>query len=137
MTTNAYPAAVMEVTSLEFPFVEGMPKRERSRLQKFWDLLGEIKQMREQHGQLIPPELAAKLIGVSQQRVDQLMGAGKLMRLEIDGRPFVGENSLVEFARSERKAGRPPKLPETKVGAAKFAFKCAKEIVEERKRPKK
>lgn len=97
----------------EFPFVEQLPKREKSKVAKLWDVLAEASALTEEKGMLLPSRFAAKLLGISQARVDQLMDAGKLERVELDGHPFVTENSVVAFAKTERKAGRPVKAPKT------------------------
>lgn len=91
----------------EFPFVEGLPKREKSRLQKLWDHFQEVKEISAEKGILVPVRLASSLGGVSVQRIDQLCVVGKLERVYVDEHPFVTEQSLLAWARSERKSGRP------------------------------
>lgn len=109
----------------EFPFVESLPKREKSRVATLWDRFQEVKALTEVHGMLVPCQLAANLLGVSHQRVCQLMEAGKLERVDFGGHPFVTENSLHEHARSERKNGRPPKV-QTVRDVLKLASKSVK-----------
>lgn len=102
---------MIDAATPDFPFVAELPKRERSRLATVWERLAELRQVSAQHGQLVPPRLAAKLLGVSSQRIDQLVQAGKLMRVDVDGHPLLTENSIIALAKTERKAGRPFKLP--------------------------
>ena len=45
----------------------------------------------------VPPGIAASHLGISRQRVDQLLGAGKLKALFLDGERFVSVASI--FAR--------------------------------------
>jgi hypothetical protein len=118
----------MQAIANDFPFVAALPKREKGNVAKMWDLLKEMRQTSATEGQLLPTRFAAKLIGVSQQRVDQLMDSGKLMRIDVDGHPFVTENSLVAFAKSERAAGRPPNHPKTN----RDLFKIGMDMVNEK-----
>lgn len=101
-----------EATFAEFPFVETLPKREKSKLRKLWDELEALRQVSAEKGQLIPPRFAAELAGVSHQRIHQLMG-DVLERVEVNGRPFVTEESLLAWVKSERKAGRPVNVAAT------------------------
>jgi hypothetical protein len=103
-----------EAAAIDFPFVAGLPKRERSRFQKLQDEFAKVKAIVAEKGMIVPSRLASKLLGVSQPRIDQLMDAGILERVELDGHPYVTEASIVAFANTERKAGRPPKLPTIK-----------------------
>lgn len=99
--------------AIEFPFVEKLPKREKSRIQKAWDLVSALNKAQQEKGNLIPYGLAAKVLGVSATRITELRRLGTLDSVEIDGHVFVSEHSLIAFAKSERKAGRPPKLPQS------------------------
>lgn len=100
----------------EFPFVSELPKREKSRLQLFWDRFREVQALVERKGTIVPPVVAAELLGISRQRVHELMQGGRLERIEWRGQVFVTEHDLVEFAVAERKAGRP--MGPTTVGQA-------------------
>jgi hypothetical protein len=97
----------------EFPFAAALPKREKGKLAKLLDLVAGMNALVETEGALLPVMLTAKVLGVSRQRVDELCETGKLRRFDVDGHPFVTENSCVEFCKTERKAGRPVKLPTT------------------------
>lgn len=100
-----YAEAVDDVA--EFPFVATLPKREKSRVQRAFDILEEMRAAVEAHGVLVPCVLAAKIGGVSRQRVHELSEEGKLKRVEFDGHVYVTEASVVEWLKSERKSGRP------------------------------
>lgn len=119
---------MFETAAIEFPFVERLPKREKSRLQKAWDLFQEAKAAQDKHGFLVPERLAAKVAGVSQQRISQLRQAGVLLTVDIDEHPFITEDSLVEWMKSERKRGRPPK-----VQTASECWQAAREFASENK----
>lgn len=117
----------METTLNEFPFVESLPKREKSKLRKLWDELETLRQTSAEKGPLLPVSFVASLSGVSKQRVHQLMESGQLERVEVNGHPFVTENSLVGWVKSERKSGRPPKVPESVGEVVKWAMAHGKE----------
>lgn len=95
------------VATSEFPFVQELPKRERSKLANLWDVLKEARAATEHHGSLVPPSFAADLLGISRQRLHVLMEEGKLETVTFHGKRFVGENSLVAWAKAERQNGRP------------------------------
>lgn len=103
----------------EFPFVAELPKREKSRLQLFWDRFKEVQALVDRKGTIVPPVVAAELLGISRQRVHELMQGGRLERVEWRGQVFVTEHDLVEFASAERKSGRP--FGPTTVGQAAIA----------------
>jgi len=98
---------------LEMPFVSSLPKREKSKVEKVWDVLRELAQFESIHGRLLPQTFAAKLLNVSRQRVCELADLGRLETFEVSGVRMVTENSIVAYAQSERKAGRPHGLPTT------------------------
>jgi hypothetical protein len=113
---------------LEFPFVAELPKREKSKLGSLWDQFGLLKGLIDEKGAMVPPVLAGKLLDVSYQRVWQLVAAGKLERVEFGGHGFITENSIVELARSERKTGRPLKLPVGLRDTIRFSIETAGEM---------
>lgn len=98
---------------MEFPFVAGLPKAERTEHQKLRDHLADIKAVIQNRGMIMPVRFAAALLGVSRQRVQELIEAKTLEAVEFDGRRYVTESSLVAFGQSERKAGRPCNTPKT------------------------
>jgi hypothetical protein len=95
----------------DFPFVEELPKREKSRFTKLWDHFEEMRACVRLNGLLIPVKLAADIAGVSRQRISELFELGILVRVEFHGHPFVTETSFLTWAKTERKAGRPLNLP--------------------------
>jgi hypothetical protein len=97
----------------EFPFVAGLPKRERSRLENMWDQMADLRAIVASKGMLIPSRLAAKILGISRQRVEELLKEGRLELVQVEGHNFIPESSVVAYARSERKAGRPVKSPDS------------------------
>lgn len=125
--------------AFEFPFVEQLPKlselpkREQSKLQRVWDRFKALSAITEEKGMLVPVRLAAKILDVSRQRCDELITAGKLECIDVDGHRFVTESSVLAYATSERQAGRPPKVlteAESK-GVTRAAMKVVKDWVKD------
>lgn len=92
----------------EFPFVEELPKREKGKIAKILDVFEELERVTKERGPMIPQTLAGDFLGVSRQRVGQLMDQGRLVFHEINGERFLFLSSLMEFAKQERRGpGRP------------------------------
>lgn len=98
----------------EFPFVNELPKRDRSRFSVAWDKLrlfhAQVSALTAEHGALVPMRLVPPVLNISNQRVCQLCDAGKLHRFEVGDVVFISEASIVALAKTERKAGRPFKV---------------------------
>lgn len=137
---------MFEAAITEFPFVAEMPKRDRSKFVKVWDHFQELGEIAKREGMLVPQTYAAKILGVSKQRVWQFVEEGRLRSVEVNGVRFVGEKSLIEFCKMERKSGRPVQAGrDLEAGesadavAWKYALEAGKEIVQaaKEKREKK
>ena len=122
-----------QVLASEFPFVEALPKREKSRLRKAWDVFNDLRVLTEQHGTLVPASLVAKILDLSPQRVHDIIQDGRLHRIEVHGHNYISEASVIEFAKTERKAGRPQKMENA---TAKDCLKVAVEWAKETKQKK-
>jgi hypothetical protein len=101
---------VDQVITSEFPFVEAMPKREKSKLVRLWDMVFQMLDENSDQGMLLPVMTTAKLLNLSRTRIDELCAAGRLHRVVIDNHIFVGVKSIKAFADLERKTGRPLKV---------------------------
>ena len=112
--------------TIDFPFVAELPKREKSKVGKLWDQLQEMNAIVQEKGMLLQPSLCAELCGVSRQRIYELIEAGRFEMVQFGKHRLITESSVIAYARAERKAGRPLKLPETKAEAVKLACKVAK-----------
>ena len=119
-------AVMFNAAITEFPFVEALPKREKSKLSRVWDILKEMKAATDAQGQLVPVNLTCKLLDVGRTRVDQFCAEGRLIRVEVAGHVFITENSIVELAKSERKHGRPLNIPTTAKETWKRSLASAK-----------
>jgi hypothetical protein len=89
----------------ELPWGAAMPARKQSKWLRFIDRYRAYKRLRERHGDLVPQVFAAKFAGVSKQRIGSLCDAGNLVRVYFEGHAFITEDSLVAWARSDRKTG--------------------------------
>lgn len=70
----------------------------------------------EEHGVLVPRSMIASALEISTQRVHQLVQAGRLAELVIEGRHYVPAASLELFLTEERKTGVHLKVPGWRVG---------------------
>lgn len=55
----------------------------------------------------LSPTQAAERLGVSRQRIGQLIDSGRLKAVEVAGRPVISERELARFGAIARKGGRP------------------------------
>jgi len=104
---------VSDAITADFPFVQELPKREKSKLASVWEQFQAFQKAVAEHGALLPQGFAAELLGVSPQRVNQLIELGRLQVVSVHTSRLVTESSLIELAKTERKAGRPFKVPQT------------------------
>lgn len=118
-----------EAEALEFPWVEELPKREKSRLAKAWDCLKAFSDATKEAGALVPVSFAASILGVSDQRIRDLVNGNILEGIRLQGHLFISERSIVAWARTERKAGRPPKALEGNLQIWKASHAAAKQIL--------
>jgi len=98
-------------TLSDFPFVADLPKREKSARAKVLEAMDEVARVTAERGPLIPQALAAEFLGLTTQRVGALISTGRVEAVELVGRRFVVLNSFREFAKIERRTGRPRKSP--------------------------
>jgi hypothetical protein len=115
-----------QVITDEFPFVNTIPLRQKSRLRRAWDLFQELSAAHDKYGPMCPASLASKILDVSPQRVSQLMDTGQLAFVNIAGHNYVTKDSLVAYCNSERKAGRPVKVDSL---SKKDIWKISKDVV--------
>lgn len=102
-------SCVEQVLASEFPFVTELPKREAKKALTWWERVEHLSAVQEKVGPIVPQSLVAKALRLSTQRVCQLVQAGMLEVVDVDGRKFVTKRSLVTYAEHEKLAGRPPK----------------------------
>jgi len=91
----------------DFPFVAELPKREKSKIASLWDKIDEAREIIEKEGVLLPPSFVGKILNISRQRVYQLIDSGRFKVVDLGGHSMITENSILEWAKSERQVGRP------------------------------
>ena len=92
----------------EFPFVEALPKREKSKLVKLWDRVSDFRRVSAEEGGLVTVMVAGRLLDVTRSRVDQLCDEGHLRVVRFEDHVFISASSIEDYAKQEkRKAGRP------------------------------
>lgn len=97
--------------TLELPLgLVATTKREKTKLAKVWEHFEELRRIGKEKGILVPQHLVADLLGLSKQRVCFLVDEGRFEVVDVGGYRYLTENSVVEFARKERKSGRPFKV---------------------------
>jgi hypothetical protein len=103
---------------LEFPFTADLPAAERedgqTRRERAERQVRVLRTMIEKKGVYMPIGIVSRVLDVSRQRVHDIVRQGHLDKVEFDGTTFITEASLIEYVNSERKAGRPPKVPTIK-----------------------
>lgn len=72
--------------------------------------LSEFVELNKQEGALITASQAAMIIGVSKQRVAELVQDGRLNRWERIGAKYLSFNEVIRFSQETRQTGRPKKL---------------------------
>jgi hypothetical protein len=117
---------MFEAEALEFPAFASLPKREKSKIQKVWDTFQQLSQISKEKGMLMPQTFAAKVLDISKQRVNDLVKNGTLETFDVNGFPFVTEDSVVNYAKTERRSGRPINVPTTSKECWKRAVETAK-----------
>lgn len=82
---------------------EELNRHERTR----WNELTDMAALSEDVGELVPIAVAGMVLDVSSTRVSQLIGDGRFRSWEFFGRPWVCQQDLAAYVKSERKEGRP------------------------------
>jgi excisionase family DNA binding protein len=75
-------------------------------------VLRELAEVFDKHGPVVPQHMVAKLLGVSRQRVGNLVDEGRIAVVRLGGHQFVPYEALRYFLADERKNGRPCKRAE-------------------------
>ena len=76
--------------------------------------LREYRKTLNREGGLLPMTTAAALLGVSKQRVHELIREGTLTPVEACGKKWLSANQVEEFLKLHREPGRPWKKPSVK-----------------------
>jgi hypothetical protein len=77
-------------------------------------LIRNLREINSREGGLLPFSMAAKLMGLSKQRVNALVAEGTLKPVEFAGKKWLTANQIEEFIKLKREPGRPWNKPSTK-----------------------
>ena len=86
----------------------------KQRLKFFLDQIRAFREMTSRDGGLLPFATAAKLLGVSKQRVNELVAEGTFKPVEFAGKKWLSANQIEEFIKLKREPGRPWNKPSVK-----------------------
>jgi hypothetical protein len=117
----------------EFPFLAQVPRRP-GRIARFLELKRRLDAVTEEKGPIFAAALVAKVLGISNQRIHQLIEAGHIEAVNIDSHTYVSQRSVESWLAEERKGGRPPKVRGETV---REAWAVAREVMEEMKAGRK
>lgn len=113
-----------------FGFLESTPKRSTP-FTRVMDAIRELTAATEKHGALIPAAFLEQILGVSKQRVHQILNEDKLVVLTFMGKNYVTEDSLVSYVKTINTDDKRVNLPKGRVETFKRAMAYSKEIVKE------
>jgi len=100
-----------DAAECEFGFIQTLPKSEAKKVRTAVDVLAEWREATKKHGCLVPSPLAAKILNISRQRLHVYIQDGRLSTIVVEGHIYVIEKSLLDLANTDRKAGRPFRMP--------------------------
>ena len=89
--------------------VEALPRKKGMRAA--WKEFKEFVRVSKEQGDLVPVSLAAKLLGVTETRIGQLVEDGALGTWSYFGRRWLSATQLTTFVKLERPSGIPTKKP--------------------------
>ena len=78
------------------------------------DVFRNLRAITSREGGLLPFASAAAVLGVSKQRVHDLVKEGTLHPIDLLGKRWLSANELESFVKLQRQAGRPWKAPSIK-----------------------
>ena len=94
-----------DIQASEFPFVKDIPKRDKTRLERFLEVLAVAREK----GPVWSIQVCARVAQISNQRVHELMRNGQIESVEVDGHPLIVESSFLAWLKVDNKGGRPRK----------------------------
>ena len=83
-------------------------------LKSLLEMIRGFREISNRDGGLMPFATAAKLLGVSKQRVNDLVTEGTFKPVEFAGKKWLSANQIEEFINLKREPGRPWHKPSVK-----------------------
>lgn len=112
----------------EFAFVADTPKRSTA-FSRAMEAINDLKEVASEHGTLIPAPMLQAILGVSQQRVAQMLTEGKFHVFKFHGKNYVTEESLKHFVQSIKSDDNRVSLPNGKIELLKRSLAMAKDVL--------
>ncbi len=113
----------------EFPFLAETPRRSTV-FSRAMDVIRSMQEAQSKHGTLIPAPVLTAILGVSKQRVHQIIAAGDLVSLDFHGRSYVTEASLKAYIQKAAKdEHHQVKMPKGNLDLLKRSFALTKELI--------
>jgi hypothetical protein len=100
----------MEATAQQLEMFE---LGQESRWHRARSAIAQFLAAKREHGEIIPRSMVSGFLGVSQQRVSQLVMEDRIPTVEVGGISWVPLDGLTKFCSEERKVGRPVHIPDT------------------------
>ena len=95
-------------------------------IKRLLELFHKLREINSRDGGLLPYATAAKIMGLSKQRVNALVAEGTFKPVEFAGKKWLTANQTEEFIKLNREPGRPWNKPSTKE-LWKISYEGAKE----------
>ena len=93
---------------------EAPRRKQKMSLKGLFRFLQEYRKTFNSEGGLLPIATAARLMGLSKQRVHELIKEGTLVPVEACEKKWLSANQVEDFIKLEREAGRPWHKPSVK-----------------------
>jgi hypothetical protein len=103
---------VSETSGGELPIMAELPRRKVRK--SILDTLREFQDISSREHGLVPLAVAATILGLSRQRVHDLVKEGTLVPIEAYGKKWLSGDQLKSFVQLKREPGRPWKEPSLK-----------------------
>lgn len=96
----------MATQAIQYTLFE-IPANEPKRVRTKWDELAEMVTVSGETGGLVLVHVGQELLGVSRQRIYDMIEFKRIRSWDFFGRKYVCIDDISEFVNSERKPGRP------------------------------
>ena len=123
-STTTYLMRAADAASFEF--MQSVPKRSTA-FTKMTDAFQMLRDVIGSGGAYIPKAMLTEVLGVSRQRVDQIIDAGYIKTFVLHGKDYVTETDLRAYIEAAPRHGHEISLPKSKREALSRALALGKE----------
>lgn len=114
------------MTSISTDAAANVPEKKAKGIMGLIETTREFRRISKLHNGLVPQSTVATILGVSRQRVHQLVTEGTLSHWNFYGMKWLSQDEVVAFAKLNRKAGENQHKP-----SAKQMWKDSQEVGKE------